>query len=414
MDFFDVTDVKIDKIDRVLNIILNIIKLSISLGVIFGFVVVYKYLKNINQLGIFTNVISQPYSAIAILIIFGFIGLFFYISLFAPFLLSAIANDNGVLIRNRKDRLVFWQSSIIPIIGFWVFIFVAFCASKEWQRSIWGMVFLLVILVLSVLFPAIIFFFCWYSGRKKYKLKIVKGIYTSNSLGDLVSFFTLVSLFNFILFIIAVLPIAANWIGDKSYQWFFLVCSTILVIANSFVAVMLLNDGKDKILNKISYYVLPLFFCFFYLVAIAVVANDLPQRFLYPIRFIEMPKDSGWYMINNNYTRKEDVGFQGVGVNGITTEGMEYIKKNFTREVPSEGIDFDEEKNKCAQPKNKLQKNALYGYMAWNLGEVKVFCPRSVEFYGKHTEEELLIASQKCLVLKADVLQPLDKQYIPY
>ncbi len=63
MDFFDVTDVKIDKIDRVLNIILNIIKLSISLGVIFGFVVVYKYLKNINQLGIFTNVISQPYSA---------------------------------------------------------------------------------------------------------------------------------------------------------------------------------------------------------------------------------------------------------------------------------------------------------------------------------------------------------------
>ncbi len=119
-------------------------------------------------------------------------------------------------------------------------------------------------------------------------------------------------------------------------------------------------------------------------------------------------------MINNNYTRKEDVGFQGVGVNGITTEGMEYIKKNFTREVPSEGIDFDEEKNKCAQPKNKLQKNALYGYMAWNLGEVKVFCPRSVEFYGKHTEEELLIASQKCLVLKADVLQPLDKQYIPY
>ena len=96
----------------------------------------------------------------------------------------------------------------------------------------------------------------------------------------------------------------------------------------------------------------------------------------------------------------------------MTTEGMEYIKKNFTREVPFEGIDFDDEKINALSRKIN-SKNALYGYMAWNLGEVKVFCPKSVEFYGKHTEEELLLASQKCLVLTADVLQPLDRQYIP-
>lgn len=94
--------------------------------------------------------------------------------------------------------------------------------------------------------------------------------------------------------------------------------------------------------------------------------------------------------------------------------GWAILRKILREKCLLKGQIFDEEKNKCAQPKDKLQKNALYGYMAWNLGEVKVFCPRSVQFYGKHTEQELLLASQKCLVLKADILQSLDRQYIPY
>jgi hypothetical protein len=324
------------------------------------------------------------------------------------------------------ERLVFLVSSIFPIIGFLILIVIAFYTSKEWRDSNCGEVAVFGIFIFSIFLPAVVFLISWHYSKKRIvkknrMIKELKGIYSTNSLKNIVLFSILVALLTFFLLLVVVLSIAANWIDDENFQWLFLICSLILVAANSLVAAALLNDNKNKIndnknkiTNKIVYYGFPILFCLVYWVSIAFFTDDIPQKLLYPIRFIEIPKDSGWYIISNKYQRKEDFELHGIGVNGMTTEGMEYIKKNFTREVPFEGIDFDDEKNKCAQPKNKLQKNALYGYMAWNLGEVKVFCPKSVEFYGKHTEEELLLASQKCLVLTADVLQPLDRQYIPY
>lgn len=415
----NITDINIEKIDKGLNVSLGIIKLITILGMVFGFIVIYKYLEYINQLGIFTSIVSQPYSVIAILVIFGFISSFVYISLLVPYQLSAIANDEGIVIRKQKERFVFLQSGMIPIIGFLILIGIAFCTSREWRNSCWGEVVVFGIFILSVFLPVVIFLISWYFGRKEYFkniriVKKIKGVYATNSLKSLVLIFIPVSFLTFSLLLIVVLPIAANWIEDEDFQWLFLICSIILVAANSLVAAALLNDNKNKISNKIVYYGFPVIFCLVYWIAIAFFTDDIPQRLLYPIRFIEVPKDSGWYVINNNYQRKEGFELYGIGVNGITNKGMEYVKKNFTREVPSKEIDFEEEKNKCSQPKDKLQKNALYGYMAWNLGEVKVFCPKSVQFYGKHAEEELLLASQKCLVLKADVLQPLDRQYIPY
>ena len=420
------TEINLEKIDKSLNVFLGIIKLGTILGMVFGFIVIYKYLDYINQLGIFTSIVSQPYSVLAILFVFGFISSFIYLSLLAPYQLTVIANDEGVLIKRLMERLVFLVSSIFPIIGFLILIVIAFYTSKEWRDSNCGEVAVFGIFIFSIFLPAVVFLISWHYSKKRIvkknrMIKELKGIYSTNSLKNIVLFSILVALLTFFLLLVVVLSIAANWIDDENFQWLFLICSLILVAANSLVAAALLNDNKNKIndnknkiTNKIVYYGFPILFCLVYWVSIAFFTDDIPQKLLYPIRFIEIPKDSGWYIISNKYQRKEDFELHGIGVNGMTTEGMECIKKNFTREVPFEGIDFDDEKNKCAQPKNKLQKNALYGYMAWNLGEVKVFCPKSVEFYGKHTEEELLLASQKCLVLTADVLQPLDRQYIPY
>lgn len=75
----NITDINIEKIDKGLNVSLGIIKLITILGMVFGFIVIYKYLEYINQLGIFTSIVSQPYSVIAILVIFGFISSFVYI-----------------------------------------------------------------------------------------------------------------------------------------------------------------------------------------------------------------------------------------------------------------------------------------------------------------------------------------------
>ena len=416
-------EINLEKIDKALNVFLGIIKLVTILGMVFGFIIIYKYLDHINQLGLFTSIVSQPYSVLAILFVFGFISSFIYLSLLSPYQLTVIANDEGIVVRELKERLVFFLSSIVPIIGFLILICIAFYTSTTWRNSKCGGITVFGIFIFSVFLPTVVLLISWYSSKKRIlkknrMIKELKGVYSTNSLKSLVLFFILVSVSTFVLLVV-VLTITANWIEDEDFQWLFLICSLILVAVNSWFSVALLNDNKindykNKIANKIGYYGFPVFFCFIYWIAIAFFTDDIPQKLLYPIRFIEIPKDSGWYVINNKYQRKEDFELHDIVVNGITNEGMGYIKKNFTRKVPFEGIDFDEGKNKCAQPKDKLQKNALYGYMAWNLGEVKVFCPRSVQFYGKHTEQELLLASQKCLVLKADILQSLDRQYIPY
>ena len=337
------TEINLEKIDKSLNVFLGIIKLGTILGMVFGFIVIYKYLDYINQLGIFTSIVSQPYSVLAILFVFGFISSFIYLSLLAPYQLTVIANDEGVLIKRLMERLVFLVSSIFPIIGFLILIVIAFFTSKEWRDSNCGEVAVFGIFIFSIFLPAVVFLISWHYSKKRIvkknrMIKELKGIYSTNSLKNIVLFSILVALLTFFLLLVVVLSIAANWIDDENFQWLFLICSLILVAANSLVAAALLNDNKNKIndnknkiTNKIVYYGFPILFCLVYWVSIAFFTDDIPQKLLYPIRFIEIPKDSGWYIISNKYQRKEDFELHGIGVNGMTTEGMEYIKKNFTR-----------------------------------------------------------------------------------
>ena len=60
------TEINLEKIDKSLNVFLGIIKLGTILGMVFGFIVIYKYLNYINQLGIFTSIVSQPYLVLSV------------------------------------------------------------------------------------------------------------------------------------------------------------------------------------------------------------------------------------------------------------------------------------------------------------------------------------------------------------
>ena len=53
--------------------------------------------------------------------------------------------------------------------------------------------------------------------------------------------------------------------------------------------------------------------------------------------------------------------------------------------------------------------NALYGYMAWNLGSTKVFCPVSVDFFDDTDNTE---KSKKCLVIDGKYLQAISSYHL--
>lgn len=114
---------------------------------------------------------------------------------------------------------------------------------------------------------------------------------------------------------------------------------------------------------------------------------DVQGQSLYVLRYIEKPQDSSWYLIHNGNTTSSTV-------NGMTNEDVAKLSETFQCE--------DAMKNRCSPIPDK--SNALYGYMAWNLGDTKVFCPQSVDFFMEDGIENK-IKAQKCLVIDGKYLQ---------
>ncbi|AKG14333.1 hypothetical protein [Moraxella bovoculi] len=57
-----------------------------------------------------------------------------------------------------------------------------------------------------------------------------------------------------------------------------------------------------------------------------------------------------------------------------------------------------------------MNDNVLYGYMAWNLGSTKVFCPQSVDFFDNESDNKE--KSKKCPVIDGKYLQPISEHYL--
>lgn len=101
------------------------------------------------------------------------------------------------------------------------------------------------------------------------------------------------------------------------------------------------------------------------------------------IGFMEKPVDSSWYIIHNGNNTSETI-------NGITKDDTKVLQSKFRHEDMSQYM--------VDKP------NYLYGYMAWNLGDTKVFCPQSVDFFMEDGIENKTKA-QKCLVIDGKYLQ---------
>mgnify|MGYP000965135763 CR=1 FL=1 len=119
------------------------------------------------------------------------------------------------------------------------------------------------------------------------------------------------------------------------------------------------------------------------------------------IRLAESPKDSSsWYLLHNNFQKNN--GSQET--NGIDKNDLLKLKQKFKCSALSE-TERKEEDISCSTVPEK-RNNALYGFMAWNLGDTKVFCPISSI---KSSREEL---KKECIVISGKALQIMPEDYI--
>ena len=128
--------------------------------------------------------------------------------------------------------------------------------------------------------------------------------------------------------------------------------------------------------------------------------------------FIEIPKNSSWYLLHNNF--QQNNGSQEV--NGIDKNDLIKLKQNFKCSILSE--EEKTEKNIECSSIPEQRNNALYGYMAWNLGDTKVFCPPTTDNtkIDDIDREKWKIPAEKlgkeCIVISGKALQIMPKDYI--
>ena len=126
--------------------------------------------------------------------------------------------------------------------------------------------------------------------------------------------------------------------------------------------------------------------------------------------FIEIPENSSWYLLHNNF--QQNNGSQEV--NGIDKNDLIKLKQNFKCSILSE--EEKAEKNIECSSIPEQRNNALYGYMAWNLGDTKFFCPPTTDNTKIDDIEKWKIPAKKlakeCIVISGKALQIMPKSYI--
>ncbi|MDO4878490.1 MAG: hypothetical protein Q3966_04235 [Neisseria sp.] len=194
-------------------------------------------------------------------------------------------------------------------------------------------------------------------------------------------------LFLFFLIIAIILSLlSAVYLMISSYQLpiFLVVIIAILIVFNFCIA---RKDDRYKqeiiilLIIIINFYVIQLF-----------AYHNLSVAYLNPTRIIETPKNASWYLLHNNFSQNNSFH----EANGINRYDLEKLKREF---------DYP---NLCTPP--QLRENALYGYMAWNLGDTKVFCPVSVRNDGDKAESKKI--ADKCIVISGKALQIMPQGYI--
>ena len=158
--------------------------------------------------------------------------------------------------------------------------------------------------------------------------------------------------------------------------------------------------SEQKIEKNISTMI---FFTPIFVISIILIFGSNPVLFFrsnHFVRFAENYKDSSWYLLHNNF--QQNNGSQEI--NGIDKNDLLKLKQKFKCSALSE-TERKEEGISCS---NILEKrnNALYGFMAWNLGDTKVFCPIS----SNNMPQEKL--KNKCIVISGKALQIMPESYI--
>lgn len=169
--------------------------------------------------------------------------------------------------------------------------------------------------------------------------------------------------------------IISLYIEDESSKLLLIGFVILFDIIFWFLGALILEQKIEKNISTMTFFT-PIF-----VISIMLIFSSNPALFFRSnrfVRFAENYENSSWYLLHNNFQRNN--GSQET--NGIDKNDLLKLKQKFKCSAFSET--YRRKKGITCSPETR--NNALFGYMAWNLGDTKVFCPLTV--YNIITNEE--------------------------
>lgn len=467
--------IEIDIILKYLELATKVVAIIIIVATVIGGLNIYSYLKDIDHLFLFSDVVGISYASISALFAYFLLIIAIAIGFLSPFLLTLILlvlvnadkQNNNRQIKNIKNKEIDHESVFnpdqklvdvfnfikdlilavlitlsiplliaIPLLGalaplFLLCILTGFLIEKLFfstqkrlsnntlSKFIHSTSFACTLISLLILFfdgsYAIItsyvnlIFFILFSFL--YILLFLKRNKKAINIEKLCLIFVLsiiqVLLFSLYFSFVIVPTIGMFKENDALTILFFVLSAFFLGVSYLFSHTSFSDFSKGGFTNagggyNIVFVVLSLAIAMIYAVIIGIVSNF--NFSLYAPKFIEKPQNSSWYLIHNGNTTSENI-------NGLSKRDILAQKDIFNAKDCTTLKNKDSEK-KCQDDNKDIfnnRENALYGYMAWNLGNTKVFCPVSVDFFDDKDNTE---KSEKCLVIDGKHLQLISKHHL--
>ena len=194
-----------------------------------------------------------------------------------------------------------------------------------------------------------------------------------------------------------VLVIIFRYIEDISSKIFLILFIGVFDFIFYILGALILKQRMEKNISTM------IFFTPIFVISIMLIFSSNPALFFRSnrfVRFAENYENSSWYLLHNNF--QQNNGSQET--NGIDKNDLLKLKQKFKCSALSQ-TEREKEDIDCS-PHPETRNNALYGFMAWNLGDTKVFCPiSSINSPQKELKNE-------CIVINGKALQIMPESYI--
>ena len=359
-----------------------ILTFGTSFSIFIGAIVIYNYLMKIESLALFSEIVSSPSLLISTVIFFFILISFVFIfPFYAPYLVAdSIKNLGG----RKTDFFVNVYGMIFITV---VILFASLRIIKDLQIN--ETVIFAIILAMMIIPIAIMSFVCPIMA-----CNFNKKIFSYEGVSLFLMSLTQHLAFLFML-LFSYFFIAGGWF--ENIYWF-LIWVLGFYVVNIFALGIISFENNKKGSNDLTKLILSVPFFLIALMSFilaSIPGSNVSTNLLNRLGYVQQPDDAQWYAFDNRL-----IEWYKLQTN---VSGKAYSFHNWKEKFQP----IEAEKKDSNLSKNP---NTLYGYMAWNVGSTKIFCPKSVELPKEPEAKDKRHAikfSTQCLTIKGDYLQPL-------